>query len=103
MCAQFHPSKDLIATCSLDQTIRIWDFSPLKNKYTSSDIKSKHDHRYITAEVEMKTILEGHDRGVNWVAFHPSTNLIASGADDRKIKLWKYNGIKFAEYEFIFY
>ena len=27
--------------------------------------------------------------GVNWCAFHPSLNLIISGADDRKIKLWK--------------
>ena len=27
MCAQFHPSEDLVASASLDQTIRIWDIS----------------------------------------------------------------------------
>lgn len=35
-------------------------------------------------------MLDGHERGVNWVCFHPSQNLIASCSDDRKIKLWKY-------------
>jgi coatomer protein complex subunit alpha (xenin) len=35
-------------------------------------------------------VLEGHERGVNWVCFHPTQNLIASASDDRKIKLWKY-------------
>ena len=27
MCAQFHPTEDLVASASLDQTIRIWDVS----------------------------------------------------------------------------
>lgn len=27
MCAQFHPSEDTIVSASLDQTIRIWDYS----------------------------------------------------------------------------
>ena len=35
-------------------------------------------------------MLEGHERGVNWVAFHPENSLIVSSSDDRKIKLWKY-------------
>jgi coatomer protein complex subunit alpha (xenin) len=37
-------------------------------------------------------VLEGHDRGVNWAAFHPTLPLIVSGADDRQVKLWRYNG-----------
>ena len=27
MCAQFHPTEDLIVSASLDQTVRIWDMS----------------------------------------------------------------------------
>ncbi len=40
----------------------------------------------------VKYVLEGHDRGVNWAAFHPSLPLIISGADDRHVKLWRMNG-----------
>jgi WD40 repeat protein len=42
----------------------------------------------------VKHVLEGHDRGVNWAAFHPSMPLIVSGADDRQIKLWRMNDNK---------
>ena len=27
MCAQFHPSEDLIVSASLDQTVRVWDIA----------------------------------------------------------------------------
>lgn len=27
MCAQFHPSEDLVVSASLDQTVRVWDIS----------------------------------------------------------------------------
>lgn len=27
MCAQFHPSEDLVVSGSLDQTVRVWDIS----------------------------------------------------------------------------
>ncbi len=40
----------------------------------------------------VKYVLEGHDRGVNWAAFHTSLPLIVSGADDRQVKLWRMNG-----------
>ncbi len=35
-------------------------------------------------DVLVKHVLEGHDRGVNYVAFHPTMPLIVSGADDRQ-------------------
>lgn len=40
----------------------------------------------------VKFVLEGHDRGVNWVAFHPTLPLIVSAGDDRLIKLWRMSG-----------
>jgi len=42
----------------------------------------------------VKYVLEGHDRGVNWAAFHPTLPLIISGADDRQVKLWRMNDTK---------
>jgi len=47
-----------------------------------------------TTDAVVKYVLEGHDRGVNWAAFHPTLPLIVSGADDRLIKLWRMNDTK---------
>lgn len=35
MCAQFHPKEDLIVSASLDQTVRVWDFSGLRKKHVA--------------------------------------------------------------------
>ena len=35
MCAQWHPTEDLILSASLDQTIRVWDISGLRKRSTS--------------------------------------------------------------------
>ena len=32
MCAQFHPSEDMVVSASLDQTVRVWDISGLRKK-----------------------------------------------------------------------
>jgi hypothetical protein len=42
----------------------------------------------------VKFVLEGHDRGVNWVSFHPTMPLIVSCADDRLVKLWRMSETK---------
>jgi len=45
-------------------------------------------------DATVKYVLEGHDRGVNWAAFHHTLPLIVSGADDRQVKLWRMNETK---------
>ena len=35
MCANWHPTEDLILSASLDQTIRVWDISGLRKRSTS--------------------------------------------------------------------
>ena len=45
-----------------------------------------------SGDAVVKYVLEGHERGVNWAAFHPTLPMIVSGADDRMVKLWRYNG-----------
>ena len=30
MCAQFHPTEDMVVSASLDQTVRVWDISGMK-------------------------------------------------------------------------
>ncbi|MCP9264240.1 Coatomer subunit alpha [Dirofilaria immitis] len=105
MCAQFHPTEDLVASASLDQTVRIWDISGLRKKNvspgTGSDISRVRSMNSVAGsdlfgqpDVVVKHVLEGHDRGVNWVSFHPTIPLLVSGADDRQVKLWRYNESK---------
>lgn len=93
MCAAFHPDDTLIASASLDQTVRVWDFSKLKEK-VQQKAGEKTKEVFGGTEVEVKHILEGHDRGVNWVAFHQTMRIVASCADDKSIKLWRLSGNK---------
>ncbi len=99
MCAQFHPTKDLIVSCSLDQTLRLWDFSTIRKKYSQS---KSQNNEYASNEVEIHAVLEGHERGVNWCSFHPTLNLIVSAADDKKVKIWKYSETKAWEHDSLF-
>ncbi|OJJ00061.1 hypothetical protein ASPVEDRAFT_81643 [Aspergillus versicolor CBS 583.65] len=104
MCAQFHPTEDLIASASLDQSVRIWDISGLRKKHSAPTTLSFEDQMarsnpsqadmFGNTDAVVKFVLEGHDRGVNWVAFHPSLPLIVSAGDDRLIKLWRMSDTK---------
>ena len=104
MCAQFHPKDDLIVSASLDQSVRVWDISGLRKKHSAPTSISFEDqvNRANAGQTDMfgntdavvKFVLEGHDRGVNWVCFHPTLPLILSAGDDRLVKLWRMSETK---------
>ncbi|KAG5494165.1 hypothetical protein JKF63_02000 [Porcisia hertigi] len=89
MCAQFHPFSDLIVSGSLDKTIRVWDISALRHRKEEVGITQD---LLGTPDVVVRYDLEGHEKGINWVAFHPCGDLILSAADDRTVRLWTMSG-----------
>lgn len=104
MCAQFHPREDLIVSASLDQSVRVWDISGLRKKHSAPTSMTFEDQMarananqadmFGNTDAVVKFVLEGHDRGVNWVSFHPTLPLIVSAGDDRLIKLWRMSETK---------
>ncbi|KAL8937067.1 MAG: hypothetical protein Q9216_004616 [Gyalolechia sp. 2 TL-2023] len=104
MCAQFHPKDDLIVSASLDQSVRVWDISGLRKKHSAPTSMTFEDQMaransgnadpFGNSEPVVKFVLEGHDRGVNWVSFHPTLPLIVSSGDDRLVKLWRMSETK---------
>lgn len=101
MSAHFHPRENLILSASLDQTVRIWDFTGLRKKHVVAGASANRDNQDIFggSDVVVKHVLEGHSRGVNWASFHKNSPLISSGADDREIKIWRWNDNKAWEVE----
>lgn len=91
MSALFHPKEDLVVSASMDQTVRVWDISGLRKSTPSS---APGGFETFDTFSTVKYVLEGHDRGVNWAAFHPTLPLIVSAADDRQIKLWRMSDSK---------
>lgn len=106
MLAQFHPSEDLIVSASLDQTVRVWDISGLRKKHLAPTSQARlfedqlqrkqlpQQDIFGNVNAVVKYVLEGHDKGVNWAAFHPTLPLIVSAGDDRLVKLWRMSDTK---------
>mmetsp|Transcript_49934 Transcript_49934/g.159794 ORF Transcript_49934/g.159794 Transcript_49934/m.159794 type:complete len:1224 (+) Transcript_49934:158-3829(+) len=99
MCASFHIKEDLVVSASLDQTVRVWDIGGLRKKTVAPAddvlrLPQMNTDLFGGGDAVVKYVLEGHDRGVNWAAFHPTLPLIVSGADDRQVKLWRMNDTK---------
>ncbi|RYQ97059.1 hypothetical protein Ahy_B08g093049 [Arachis hypogaea] len=100
MRASFHPKEDIVVSASLDLTVRVWDIGSLEKKAgpPSDDIlrlNQMNTDLLGGVDAVVKYVLEGHDRGVNWAAFHPTLPLIVSGAYDRQTRKYLLSSRKF--------
>ncbi|TRY63143.1 hypothetical protein TCAL_00346 [Tigriopus californicus] len=67
-----HPSKRLVATCSVDTTFRLWDFRET---------------------IHSVSVFQGHTEAVTSTAFS-RTDQIVSGSDDRSVKVWDLRNMR---------
>ena len=74
----FHPTANLLATGSKDDTAKLWRFSPDGSSATCVATLEGHGTSY-------------PQTGVHSVAFHPTANLLATGSVDCTAKLWRFS------------
>ncbi|KAM3092321.1 phospholipase D-like domain-containing protein [Phormidesmis sp. 146-35] len=65
-CTTFSPNGKAIASCSSNQTIKVWN----------------------TANKALLHTLNGNSKGINSIVFSPDHKIIASGGDDNVIRAW---------------
>ena len=78
-CVAFHGSLRLMATGSLDETVKLWRLVDTPGGMT------------VTCMATLDQSNRGHWGSINCVAFHPSAPLLATGSDDKTVKLWRFN------------
>src|SRR5262249_324972 len=66
-CVSWHPSGRLLASCSADGSVRLWD----------------------AASGAALATLQGHTNDVRAVAWHPGGTFLASASEDGTIRLWE--------------
>jgi WD40 repeat protein len=68
-CVNFSPDGEFFATCSEDQTVKLWH-----------------------TDGTLVTTLKGHLGSLLAVSFSPDGKLIASGSTDNSVRLWSHDG-----------
>lgn len=76
--------NNAIATCSRDNTAKIWDISKIPNIQESNSTQAIIQNYHPL----LRTTLEGHDDFVTSATFSPIDDILFTGSKDEKIKAW---------------
>ncbi|XP_057305123.1 cleavage stimulation factor subunit 1-like [Hydractinia symbiolongicarpus] len=92
--AAFTPDGRLCATGSVDTSIKIIDISRMLAKAAQSQAERQaerdaDDGGGMKNHPVVRTMYD-HDLAVNVIAFHPTTSVLVSGGEDRKVNLFDY-------------
>jgi len=100
-CVALHPTKEIILTGSDDQSWYLWAVpnhksrndaamnSELDSSNHSAQILDPKSPRFSQAELLMTGV--GHSDWISSCDFHPSGNMIVTGAGDATVRLWDLN------------
>lgn len=69
-CVAFSSSGSLLASCSRDRTVWLWELGIDKDDFESS------------------SLLEGHTQDVKYVVWHPNKELLCSCSYDNTVRMW---------------
>ena len=95
----FSPQGEVLASASLDRTIRLWSISIDTSLSSVNETDLEKGFPPILLKKELKNrpqysllgTLSGHAWAVLTVAFSPDGKVLATGSEDNTIKLWEVN------------
>ncbi|CAA9989261.1 coatomer alpha subunit, putative [Plasmodium knowlesi strain H] len=86
-------NQDVVGTVG-DNQMGMHSFVTNNQQLQHLQQQQNNNNMFGASDAICKFVLEGHEKGVNCCAFHHSLPIIASGSDDKLVKLWRYNDNK---------